>query len=161
MIEDLDGANVEPTRRGHVFALSAATAAVALALLAALVVPPSRGNVAVSPSPAPSALNVPTLTLISEGERFRLGSGRVTLDQLAAQPWSQLMCTTPRPDLWGPFVLGGVSYSVSDGTRRALPPPAAVAVPTTVSVFDGTGRQLLYTCVEPLAPRIDLLNIAP
>ena len=61
MIEDLDGANVEPTRRGHVFVLSAATAAVALALLAALVVPRSTdvdAPLAASPSPRGSGVTL-------------------------------------------------------------------------------------------------------
>lgn len=39
MIQDLDGVTTEPTRRGHVVALSAAVAAVSLGLLMALVVP--------------------------------------------------------------------------------------------------------------------------
>lgn len=56
MIEDLEGATVEPARRGHVLALSAATAAISLVLLVALVVPPA--SVSVTPqlaSPYPGA----------------------------------------------------------------------------------------------------------
>lgn len=164
MIEDLDGATVEPTRRGHVIVLSVATAALALAVLVALVVPPSAGSVAEAPSAAPSVSDAPKMTLVSGGAGFRPGSVRVTFDQLRPPAGGLLVCAAPRPDLWGPtFMLGGVSYAVGDGTGRALPPPAAVVIPLTVQVYDGSGQQLLYTCTLPeaFAPRIDLSNIAP
>ena len=55
MIQDLDGAVSEPPRRGHVVVLSAATAAVSLVLLFALIAPPARfGAMPQAASPAPS-----------------------------------------------------------------------------------------------------------
>jgi hypothetical protein len=165
VIEDLDGMAVEPARRGHVIVLSAATAAVAIAPLVALVVPPLGGSVAEAPSAAPSASNAPTMTIVSGGTAGIIaGSGRVTLDQLPARPGSPLMCAAPRPDGWGPiFVLGGVSYAVSDSAGRALPPPASVPLPLSMSIYDRSGGLLLYRCAEPDAftPRIDLSNITP
>lgn len=58
MIQDLDGATLEPTRRWRVVVLSAATAAVSLVLLVALIGPPMRFGEpphAASPSPSPRA----------------------------------------------------------------------------------------------------------
>lgn len=66
MIQDIEGATSEPARRGHVIALSAATAAISLVLLVALVVPLER--VSVSPqatSLAPSASAGPMMTIVS------------------------------------------------------------------------------------------------
>jgi hypothetical protein len=62
MIEDIEGATSEPTRRGHVVVLSAAVAAAALVLLVALVVP-SRDAPPQATSPSPSA--GPSLLVIS------------------------------------------------------------------------------------------------
>jgi hypothetical protein len=163
VIEDLDGATVEPARRGHVVVLSTATAALALALLVALVVPPLGDSVAQAPSTGLSASNAPTLTVVSGGTAgFIAGSGRVTLDQLSAEPESPLVCAAPRPDSWGPiFVLGGSSHAVADGTRRALPPPGSVAIPLTTAIYDRSGQLLLYISAQPTMCRIDLSNIAP
>ena len=64
MIQDLDGAVSEPTRRRHVVVLSAATAAVSLVLLIALIAPPTRfgdPTQAASPSPNPRASFVMTV----------------------------------------------------------------------------------------------------
>jgi hypothetical protein len=61
VIEDLDGATVEPTRRGHMLVLSAATAAISLILLVAIVAPPAtvsvvpqRASLSASPGPGPA-----------------------------------------------------------------------------------------------------------
>jgi hypothetical protein len=55
MILDLDGVTSEPTRRRHVVALSAATAAIALVLLSALFAPAPRiGPTLLAASAAPS-----------------------------------------------------------------------------------------------------------
>lgn len=146
--------------------LSGAVAAVALALLVALVVPPSVGRVAEAPSAAPSASDAPTMTLASDGAGFMRGSVRVTLDQLLAQPGSPLVCAVPRPDIWGPaLVVNGVSYAVGERTDRALPPPVYVAASSSgwfsLQVYDRSGQQLLYTCgeSEAVVPRSDLTTI--
>ena len=55
VIKDLDGAVSEPPRRGHVVVLSAATAAVSLFLLFALIAPTTRfGETPQAASPAPT-----------------------------------------------------------------------------------------------------------
>jgi len=79
VIEDIEGAAPEPTRRRHVAALSAAIATVSLVLLVALVVPTSR--VATPPPAASPAAGVsagPTVrtTIVSNpitGMRFDAG----------------------------------------------------------------------------------------
>ncbi len=58
VIQDLDGATAEPTRRRHVVALSIATAVASLALLVALYLPPPRFDappVATSPDASPTS----------------------------------------------------------------------------------------------------------
>ena len=166
MIEDLDGATVEPTRRGHLLVLSAAMAALALALLVALVVPPSVGTVALAPSEAPSVSGAPTMTVVSGGASLPPGNGRVTLEQLRLEQGSPVLCVAPRPDVWGPFVLDGVSYVVGERTGPAVLLPPSYAATSwsgwlTLNIYDRTGQRLLYTCgeSEALPPRIDLTTI--
>jgi hypothetical protein len=57
VIEDVEGATLEPTRRGHVVVLSGAVAIASLVLLLALVVPAPVVPTpqAASPAPSPSA----------------------------------------------------------------------------------------------------------
>jgi hypothetical protein len=63
MIEDIEGATTEPTRRGHVVVLSGAVAVVSLVLLLALVVPaPVSTSVQ---APAPSARASLSVTFVS------------------------------------------------------------------------------------------------
>ncbi len=64
MIEDLDGATTEPSRRMHVAVLSASVAAVSLVLLYVLLVPAPRMDappLAASPAPGPTNGTVVTL----------------------------------------------------------------------------------------------------
>jgi hypothetical protein len=66
VIEDLDGAMPEPTRRWHVVALSAATAALSLVLLIALVMPASLiDSPPLATSPAASASPGPRMIISS------------------------------------------------------------------------------------------------
>jgi hypothetical protein len=61
MILDLEGVTSEPTRRRHVVALSAASAAIALALLSALFTPAPRVGptpLAASDAPSPASMTV-------------------------------------------------------------------------------------------------------
>jgi len=69
VIEDLEGAPSEPTRRWHVLVLSAATAAVSLVLLVALVVPPSITSSAPQ-APAASASPGPVMMIVSGPTMF-------------------------------------------------------------------------------------------
>jgi hypothetical protein len=58
VIQDIEGATPEPTRRWHVAAVSATVAAISLALLLAIIVPPSpeaATSQAASSAPGPSA----------------------------------------------------------------------------------------------------------
>lgn len=66
MIQDLDGDTPEPTRRWHVVALSAATAALSLVLLIALVMPaPIIDSSQLVASPAASASPGPRMIISS------------------------------------------------------------------------------------------------
>jgi hypothetical protein len=65
VIEDIEGATAEPTRRRHVRALSAAVAAVSLVMLFMLVVPPDLGPAPQAASPLPSATAAPVMTIVS------------------------------------------------------------------------------------------------
>jgi hypothetical protein len=66
MIEDIEGATSEPTRRRPVVLLSALTTFVSLILLAALVVLPPRAGIAPqAASPAPGASAGPVTTFVS------------------------------------------------------------------------------------------------
>jgi hypothetical protein len=61
MIEEIEGATAEPTRRRHVVALSAAVATVSLVLLMALIGPAPRTGtppLAASPAPSPASMTV-------------------------------------------------------------------------------------------------------
>jgi hypothetical protein len=63
VIEDLDGATSEPSRRTHVAVLSAASAAIALVLLYVLLAPAplmDTRQLAASPTPSPTADSVVT-----------------------------------------------------------------------------------------------------
>ena len=69
MIQDIDGATFEPSRRSHVALLSAATTAVALVLLVALYAPGPRADkpqVAVIPAPSPTDSTVVTFASDSQ-----------------------------------------------------------------------------------------------
>jgi hypothetical protein len=77
VIQDIEGATSEPTRRRHVAVLSGAIAAVSLALFLALIAPPSRDTAAPSPAPSP---NTQRLTIVSNPlNQMRLD---LTLDSL-------------------------------------------------------------------------------
>ena len=77
MIEDLDGATSEPSRRTHVAVLSASVAAVSLVLLYVLLVPaPLTDTRQLAASPAPSPTNGTVVT-------FAAGQAWVRWDQVA------------------------------------------------------------------------------
>lgn len=65
VIQDLDGAAPEPTRRSHVVALSAATAGVAIVLLLALFAPAPRTASRLAAAPEPSATTGAVAVLVS------------------------------------------------------------------------------------------------
>jgi hypothetical protein len=85
VIEDIEGAAPEPTRRGHVVALSAAVATASLVLLLTLVVPaprlPARADVSqYATSPAPSASTAPVAMFAPNTiSRMRVDLSRTTL----------------------------------------------------------------------------------
>ena len=79
MIQDLEGATSEPTRRGHVLALSAAVATASLVLLFALVAPHHVDTGPLAVAPAPSATAGSMVVTIASGTW-------VTMDQVAQLP---------------------------------------------------------------------------
>lgn len=83
MIEDLDGATSEPSRRRHVAVLSATVAAAAIVLLYTLVAPAPRVDMApLAASPAPTPVTHTVVTFASDS------------------------ATSIRPDEWAPFIVG-------------------------------------------------------
>jgi len=73
VIQDLDGAAIEPSRRSHVAALSAGVAAVSLVLLMALVVPAPRTETRpLAAAPAPSPTDGTVVTFASGSTWIRL-----------------------------------------------------------------------------------------
>lgn len=139
MIEDLDGATTEPSRRWHVAALSAATAVVSLVLFYVLVAPPTfdAPPQATSPSPtrsfAMTVVSSPRVYLPTEMVQFGMCTDRTTWAplQLAVDPRSSPLLT--------------VVYDRT-GSR-----PIAF-----VREERGTGR-LVLTCMSPesFTPRIN------
>jgi hypothetical protein len=114
VIEDIEGATLEPTRRPHVFALSAAVAAVTLALLVVLLVPPSRHAAAPqAASAAPSASSGPVMTIVSGP----------TVSFVSGSPYAQA----------GPLPLGRVD-------ERSVRCVGGVSNPPYIVVFDGNGQ---------------------
>jgi hypothetical protein len=141
VIEDLDGATTEPSRRTHVAVLSAATAAASLVLFYVLVAPPIFDG-----APPQAASPSPSQTFVM---------------RVVSNPFHSLPLDLPRSGMcadatkWGPlFHLAadatyGPAFTVVYDRTGSLP----VAV---VREERGTGR-LVVTCVTPdsFVPRIN------
>jgi hypothetical protein len=114
VIEDIEGATSEPTRRRHVAALSGAMAAVSLALFLALIVPPSRE--AERPSPEPSPTASVTLTITSNpirNVRLDLTLDSVCPDGTRLIPPYDLVFGEPSGQVFAVrYVVGRVAHSV-------------------------------------------------
>ena len=141
MIEDIEGATLEPTRRWHVVVLSGAVAVASIVLLLTLVVPapvvPTRvdtGLYAALPAPSPSL--GPVITTLS----FPLSQLRVDLTRTSA-------CTdgtrlVPPYHLAVDATSGRIMAVVSDPrTDRSAGPSVPVAL-----AFDGRAGYLTVTC---------------
>lgn len=131
MIQDLEGATTEPTRRHHVAALSAAVAAISFALLLALIVPPSReAAVPQAASHAPSTS--PSLTLIASNPR----------DNVYVDLTRVIMCPDRTWPSAPPYL---VAIEASSWGVFALPsePRTSHSVPVAIVVDPRTGRQTL------------------
>jgi len=130
VIEDLEGATAEPSRRGHRVALSVASAAISLGLLAALVVPPP--DVGTSESASPSASPSASAEIVM----FARSDTRVTMTQVFSRDGTALLqcfvssdgsaspLVLARPDVWGPSVV-----YVGPDRRTAHSVPVPVAAP--------------------------------
>lgn len=95
MIQDLEGATSEPSRRLHVAALSAVTAAVALVLFFALVTPRTpvaTSQLAVLPAPSPTDGRVVIFAADSPHVWFPGGSGEVRLGAPSSDVWTSTVC---------------------------------------------------------------------
>ncbi|TME89159.1 MAG: hypothetical protein E6I44_04225 [Chloroflexi bacterium] len=152
MIEDIEGATSEPSRRRHVLAASLGTAAVAVGLFLTLVLSPldidelPRASVtAPRPSAAPLVIAAPQQSILSN------------IDQ-----------TRQRACVWGPAVQWILVQGPAPDPRTVRPPTIAVAIEA------GTGRAIpvgdrieattlwmTVTCATPdaSAPRVDLKTI--
>lgn len=97
MIQDLEGASSEPSRRRHVAALSAVTAAVALVLFFALVTPRTPVATpppAASPAPRPTDARVAIFAVDSPEVWFPGWSGEVRLGAPSSDVGTSTVCVT-------------------------------------------------------------------
>jgi len=134
VIQDLDGAVSEPTRRRHVVVLSAATAAVSIILFFAIIAPPVRlGETpqAASPSPSPNASFV--MTVVSNPLR------NLPLDLTRSSACPDGSRLTPPYFLTVEAGTGRILAGAFDGGRR-------VHHLVTLNLDAGTGK-LTVTCV--------------
>jgi hypothetical protein len=105
VIEDLEGATTEPSRRRHVAALSAATAAVALVLFFALVTPKAPVDappLAATPAPSPTDARVVIFAADSPEVWFPGRSGDVRLGTPSSDVWTSMVCVSavePNPTI--------------------------------------------------------------
>jgi hypothetical protein len=119
VIEDIEGATSEPTRRRHVVVLSGAVAIASLVLLFSWVAPPEFGSDRQAASPAPSASAGPAMTIVTGP----------TIFFPAGPPSFQSGTTSP----------SGVNVKLvsecADGTQ--ISPPYYL-------VFEGNGQVMVY-----------------
>lgn len=162
MIQDLDGATTEPSRRWHVAVLSAATAVVSLVLYYVLVAPPIFDGAppqAASPSPSPSFVmtvaSKPRINPPPDMLHSRICADGTTWAPLQVGSW--------------PEAVGEVAFAPGreDRAREAV---GANSQPLLIVLYDrtgsrpiafvreerGTGR-LVVTCATPdsFVPRIN------
>lgn len=131
MIEDLEGATVEPMRRRHVVALSGAVAAVSLALLFVLVAPREVAMPQAS-SPAPSPVASFTLTIATN-----------PMNTVYVDPANTSLC----PD-WTSFVLSYVvSFDPATGRAYAVQPVPSMSrsAPAPMVADPRTGRPIVWS----------------
>ena len=115
MIEDLEGATTEPSRRTHIVVLSAFVAAASLVLLFVLVMPaPRMDTPPLAASPAPSPVIHSVVTFASDST------------------------TWIRPDQWGPFI----AERSADETWTECAIGIGSSPPLTL-VFDREGRRVV------------------
>ena len=96
MIQDLDGATSEPSRRRHVAVLSAAVAAAAIVLLYALVAPAPRMDMPpLAASPAPTPVTHTVVTFASDSATW------IRWDQLGP-----FVAERPADETWTECVAG-------------------------------------------------------
>lgn len=116
MIQDLDGAVSEPTRRRHVVVLSSAIAAASLVLLFALIAPPARfGATPQTASPAPSPRGYEMTVVGSPLHHIRLDLTRdsVCPDGTRLIPPYDLVSEASSGELFATrHVVGGMSRAV-------------------------------------------------
>ena len=157
MIEDLEGATSEPPRRRHVAALSAVTAAVALVLLLALVMPRTpvaTPQLAASPSASPTDARIVIFARDSPEVWFPGSSGEVRLGALSSDGWTSTVCVTavePNPTLHLMVLdrTGQPIAAYTGGTTGRF-----IALP---QVYVGSGGWLTVPCdtSDVFAPRLN------
>jgi len=153
VIEDIEGATSEPSRRRHVLAASLGTAAVAVGLFLTLVLSPldsdelPRASVT---APRPSA--APPVVMAAPQQSI-LGN----IDE-----------TRQRACVWGPSVQWILVQGPAPDPRTVRPPTIAVAIEAgtgrAIPVGDrieATTRWITVICATPdnFAPRVDLKTI--
>lgn len=148
MIEDLDGATTEPSRRTHVAVLSASVAAVSLVLLYVLLVPaPLMDTRQLAASPAPSPTNDSVVTFASGTAWVRSGQVSQIREVVTSTPCFIAFGSNPPAQL---IVIDRNGQPMATYTSRTTEPSS--------SPPDHWG-ELIFTlpCDRPdaSAPRID------
>jgi hypothetical protein len=160
VIEDIEGATSEPSRRRHVAVLSASVAAVSLVLLYLLLVPAPRMDtppLAASPAPSPTDATVVTFApgpaWVRSGQVSDIGVVTMTpcVIALGSNPPAQVMVSeplsSPDPDHWGEFFFSSLPCDAPDAS-----PPLDQVAPlrddeTSTECAAGVGSSLPVTLV--------------
>jgi hypothetical protein len=139
VIEDLEGATSEPSRRTHAAVLSASVAAVSLVLFYMLVAPPIFDGA--PPQAASPSLRPSFVMTVAPNSVQRLPLGLTPSRMCDSAAWGEFQLGVPATGAWLPTV-------VYERTGRF---PVA-----SVREERGTGR-LILTCTSPdsFIPRID------
>jgi hypothetical protein len=156
VIEDIEGATSEPTRRRHVVVLSGAVAIASLALLFSWVAPPELVMTRQAASPAPIASAGPVMTIVTRQPMI-----------LQSAPLDFRSSTTLPTGVNVKLVSGCADgaqinrpyYLVFEGNGQVMTVPLDASPPPSpqfISVDRGSGW-LTVSCTTPTArlPRID------
>lgn len=124
MIEDLEGATIEPSRRTHVAVLSASVAAVSLVLLYLLLVPaPRMDTPPLAVSPAPSATNGTVVTFASGPPWFRSGQVSQIREVVTMTPCFIALGSNPPAQIMAFDRNGQPMATYTSGTTERLSSP--------------------------------------
>jgi hypothetical protein len=155
VIEDLEGATPEPTRRRHVVVLSGAVAIASLVLLFSWIAPPDLGMTRQAALPGPSASAGPAMTIVTRPPMI-LQSGPVDFRSGTTSPSGvnvKLVSGCDGTEISRPY------YLVFEGNGQVMTVPldaSPLPSPQFISVDRGSGW-LTVSCATSTTrvPRMD------